>query len=236
MGLIDLGQTVTLMTTELVSADIKVGTKTMFFDPEDGVNDDIELIYLEMCVSDDVVAEQVAAARNAKAVSTDIIHACDDEDPQVIYFTVSDQCDNIAIDSLYVDVFENSAPTLEVVEDAVFTYQIPTDNMTCSADSAGLIAAIIAANNMYEGPFEDNIILASDCSFSDGETSYPTLGIDPASLVGLDATCTIDEVQQITLVATNCNGETTTATLDVIITEQAPYPICLLYTSPSPRD
>ena len=100
--------------------------------------------------------------------------------------------------------------------------------MTCSADSAGLIAAIIAANNMYEGPFEDNIILASDCSFSDGETSYPTLGIDPASLVGLDATCTTEEVQQITLVATNCNGETTTATLDVIITEQAPYPIVSL--------
>ena len=186
------------------------------FEMGDGQNDELEELLVTMCMFDQRPPQDIEDIRlngNGfnKAIDYDI-NACDVDGPQPVYYVAMDNCGNSTVDSIYVDVFENSKPNLFVYENYIHSFTIPASTMSCSPDSAALVSSIRTNSS-------SNVQFSAACS-----NESASLSIDAASLAGLEVDCSTE--QQITIRVTGqCNDQDTSATLRIRILEEAPAPI-----------
>jgi len=185
------------------------------FDMEDGQNDELEELLFTLCMANRKGVEIAQfVGDNNKAFDYDI-EACDVEGPQPVYFSVVDNCGNATIDSIYVDVFENSKPNLFVNENYVHSFTIPGSTMSCSPNPDDLVNSIRFASL-------GNVTFSAACP-----NESASLSIDAASLAGLEVNCSAE--QQITIRVTGqCNEQDTFATLRIRLLEEAPAPIVVI--------
>ena len=105
------------------------------FDMEDGQNDELEELLFTLCMANRKGGQITQFVGDHNKAFVYDIEACDVEGPQPVYFSVVDNCGNATIDSIYVDVFENSKPNLSIADGYIHQFTIPANQASCSPDS-----------------------------------------------------------------------------------------------------